>query len=33
VDGQTSAGRHLFIIALDENGVAFIVTARDMTGR
>lgn len=31
VYGQTYAGRCLLVVALDEGGVAFIVTARDMT--
>jgi uncharacterized protein len=31
VYGQTYAGRHLLVVAVDENGQAFIVTARDMT--
>jgi uncharacterized protein len=31
VYGRTSAGRYLLVVALDEGGQAFIVTARDMT--
>jgi uncharacterized protein len=29
--GQTYAGRYLLVVAVDEDGEAFIVTARDMT--
>jgi hypothetical protein len=29
--GQTYAGRYLLVVAVDEDGLAFIVTARDMT--
>jgi hypothetical protein len=29
--GQTYAGRCLLVVAVDEDGQAFIVTARDMT--
>jgi hypothetical protein len=29
--GRTYAGRYLLVVAIDENGAAFIVTARDMT--
>jgi uncharacterized protein len=29
--GRTYAGRYLFVVAADDNGEAFIVTARDMT--
>lgn len=29
--GRTYAGRHLFVVAIDEGAEAFIVTARDMT--
>ena len=28
--GQTYAGRHLLVVAVDDQGEAFIVTARDM---
>ncbi len=31
VYGRTQAGRYLLIVALDRDGEAFIVTARDMT--
>jgi len=31
VYGRTYAGRYLLVVAIDENGAAFIVTARDMT--
>lgn len=31
VYGQTYAGRYLLVVALDEGGEAFVVTARDMT--
>ena len=31
VYGQTHAGRHLLVVAVDEGGQAFVVTARDMT--
>ena len=31
VYGRTYAGRYLLVVAIDENGTAFIVTARDMT--
>ena len=31
VYGQTYAGRHLLVVAVDEGGQAFVVTARDMT--
>ena len=31
VYGRTYAGRYLLVAAIDENGAAFIVTARDMT--
>jgi uncharacterized protein len=31
VYGRTYAGRHLLVVVIDENGAAFIVTARDMT--
>lgn len=33
VYGQTSAGRYLFIVVVDDGGLAFVVTARDMTDR
>jgi hypothetical protein len=29
--GQTYAGRYLFVVAVDEDGQGFVVTARDMT--
>jgi uncharacterized DUF497 family protein len=29
--GRTYAGRYLFVVAAEDNGEAFIVTARDMT--
>ena len=29
--GRTYAGRYLLVVAIDEGGEAFIVTARDMT--
>lgn len=29
--GQTYTGRYLFVVAADDDGDAFIVTARDMT--
>ena len=29
--GRTYAGRYLLVVAIDEGGDAFIVTARDMT--
>jgi uncharacterized protein len=29
--GQTYAGRYLLVVAVDEDGQAFVVTARDMT--
>jgi hypothetical protein len=29
--GRTHAGRYLFVVAVDDHGEAFIVTARDMT--
>ena len=29
--GRTYAGRHLLVVAVDDNGEAFVVTARDMT--
>jgi hypothetical protein len=31
VYGQTYAGRYLLVVAVDEDGQAFVVTARDMT--
>ena len=31
VYGRTYAGRYLLVVAIDESGAAFIVTARDMT--
>ena len=31
VYGRTYAGRYLPVVSIDENGAAFIVTARDMT--
>ncbi|WP_034269603.1 hypothetical protein [Haloechinothrix halophila] len=31
--GRTRAGRHLLVVAVDDDGEAFIVTARDMTDR
>jgi uncharacterized protein len=31
VYGRAHAGRYLLVVAIDENGAAFIVTARDMT--
>jgi hypothetical protein len=31
VYGRTDAGRYLLMVALDEGGQAFIITARDMT--
>lgn len=31
--GRTRAGRYLFVVAVDDEGEAFIVTARDMTER
>ncbi len=31
--GRTRAGRHLLVAAVDDDGEAFIVTARDMTDR
>jgi hypothetical protein len=29
--GRTYAGRYLFVVAVEDHGEAFIVTARDMT--
>lgn len=29
--GRTHAGRYLFVVAVDDHGEAFVVTARDMT--
>ncbi|MGH3860103.1 hypothetical protein [Actinokineospora sp.] len=29
--GRTYAGRYLFVVAADDDGEAFVVTARDMT--
>jgi hypothetical protein len=31
VYGRTHAGRYLFVVAVDDHGEAFNVTARDMT--
>jgi uncharacterized DUF497 family protein len=31
VTGQTDAGRYLLVVAVDDHGLAFIITARDMT--
>ncbi len=31
VYGRTHAGRYLFVVAVDDHGEAFVVTARDMT--
>lgn len=31
--GRTYAGRYLMIVAIDDHGEAFIITARDMTKR
>ncbi|MBA0127810.1 BrnT family toxin [Haloechinothrix sp. YIM 98757] len=31
--GRTRSGRYLFVVAVDDGGEAFIVTARDMTTR
>jgi len=28
--GRTYAGRHLFVVAVEDHGEAFVVTARDM---
>lgn len=29
--GRTAEGRHLLVVAVDDHGAAFVVTARDMT--
>ena len=29
--GRTDAGRYLFVVAVDDHGEAFVVTAREMT--
>jgi uncharacterized protein len=31
VFGRTYTGRYLLVVAIDENGAAFVVTARNMT--
>lgn len=31
IAGTTVAGRHLIVVAADDDGLAFVVTARDMT--
>jgi hypothetical protein len=31
--GRTYAGRYLLVVVVDDDGEAFVVTARDMTGK
>jgi hypothetical protein len=31
ITGQTESGRYLLVVAVDDEGLAFIVTAREMT--